>query len=283
MAQNHKLQDNPTPPGAKAPKREQSKDALQLTAAKGPGALPLFALGVNAWLTSVGWFLLSADVWLDDGPLAPFWRSSIVSGISLAPLALGVALAARARSERTYKAACWLLLCVFPTGLAAGLCLGTEELRERAHGAGSLLLCGLSLLAYGVAALQTCRAPLPILPARSHARRSEQNGGNEPRQRIRNVAAALILLGALAIALVAPLSSDWSQLQAAWGEAADAGSALSAVVAGAIAVSIVALDLGPLLKGQSLSRRSTRQRRNRIATLLFLSLFGGAVYLIIGL
>ena len=280
MAQNHKLQDNPSSARAKAPKREQSREALQLIAAKGPGALPLLALGFNAWLTGVGWFLLSTDVWL-DGQSGPVWHVVLVGVGSLLPLVIGVPLIARATAERWYKAACWLLLCVFPVGLAAALCLGSEESRERAHGAWSMLLAGLSLLAYGVAALQTCRAPLPILPARSHARRSERTPSPEPTQGARNVAAALIVCGALAIALIAPLSSSFPQLTAAWGEAADAGAALTAVVAGAIAVSIVSLDLGPLLKGQSLPRHGTRRQRNRIATMLFLSLLGGAVYLTI--
>lgn len=274
MAQNHRLQDNPSAPGAKAPKREQSGAALQLTAAKGPAALALFALGLNAWLSSVGWFWLSTDVSITGTALA---------GLSLAPLALGVPLATHARlasGERAYTAACWLLLCVFPVGLAAALCTDTEETRERVHGAGSMLLCGLSLIAYGVAALQTCRAPLPILPARSHARRSERATLPDPQRGPRVLGAALLLVGALAIALVAPLSSDFAQLRAAWGEAADAGSALTAVVGGAIAVSIIGLDLGPLLKGQAPPRRSTRQRRNRIASMLFLSALGAAVYLI---
>lgn len=272
MAQNHKLQDNPSTPGAKAPKRARNNEALQLSAAKGPGALPLLALGMNAWLTGVGWFLLSTDVSL---------RDALLASLSLLPLLIGAPLSARAGSERWYKVACWLLLCAFPVGLSAALCLGNEESRERAHGAWSMLLAGLSLLAYGVAALQTCRAPLPILPARSHARRSERTPAQEPAQGARNLAAAAMLIGAVAIALIAPLSGDFAQLTAAWGEAADAGSALTAVVAGAIAVSIISLDLGPLLKGQSLPRRSTRKQRNRIATMLFLTLLGGAVYLTI--
>jgi hypothetical protein len=279
MAQNHKLQDTPSSARAKAPKREQSREALQLIAAKGPGALPLAALGLNAWLTGVGWFLLSTDVWFDGEQSAPAWRGVLLAMLSLLPLAIGVPLAARATGERWHKVACWLLLCVFPAGLAAALCMGNEESRERAHGAWSMLLAGLSLLAYGVAALQTCRAPLPILPARSHARRSERTPSPEPTQGARDLAAAIILCGALAIALIAPLSGSFTQLTAAWGEAADAGAALTAVVAGAIAVSLVSLDLGPLLKGQSLPRRSTRRQRNRIATMLFLTLLGGAVYL----
>ena len=277
MAQNHKLQDNPSTPTAKAPKREQSRESLQLTAAKGLGSLPLLTLGLNAWLTGVGWFLLSTDVWLDGKPSASVWLASL----SLLPLLFGVPLAASASSERRYTAACWLLLCIYPAGLAAALCLGTEEARERAHSGLSMLLAGLSLLAYGVAALSTCRAPLPILPARSHARRSERTPSPEPVWSARNVAAAALMGGAPASARVAPFTDDSKVLTAAWGEAADAGAVLTAVVAGAIAVSIVSMDLGPLLKGQSLARRSTRRQRNRIATMLFLTLLGGVVYLTI--
>jgi hypothetical protein len=173
----------------------------------------------------------------------------------------------------------WLLLCVFPFSLAAALCLGSEATRERAHSPLSMLLAAASLLGYGAVALQACRTPLTLLPTRSHARRSERTSIPPANTGVLRLAAALLWVGAFAIALIAPLSSDYSALQHAWGDAADAGAAFTAVVAGSIAVTLLGMELGPLLKARRASHVSTRTRRNRIATMLFLTLCGGLVYL----
>jgi hypothetical protein len=242
---------------------------LQLTAAKGPGSLAIAALGLNAWAASVGWTLLSPDVSL---------TRALLASAGLLPLWLG-ALAARAKSDLWQLSARWLLLCVFPLSLSAALCLGDEAARERAHSAVSLLLAAISLLAYGAAALQACRAPLPILPTKSHARRSEPRLSSRRPSLSRIAAAAVLILGAFAIALIAPLSSDYALLETSWGEAADAGAALTAVVAGAIAVTLVGIELAPMLKPKPVVAIPWRRRRTRIVTMLFVAMFSGAVYL----
>jgi hypothetical protein len=212
------------------------------------------------------------------------WHTS-AAGFALAPLCLGALLHARARMgmgsarRRESDGARWLLLCVFPVALAAALCLGSEATREQAHSALSMLLAAASLLAYGAAALQACRTPLAILPTRSQARRSERGAPPLRESRLMRAAALSIWIGAFVIALVAPLSSDYASLQLAWGDAADAGAAFTAVVAGGIAVDLLSSELGPLLKARRGRHVSTRTRRNRIAVMLFLTLCGGLVYL----
>jgi hypothetical protein len=266
MAQNHIAQDNPSGSPAKA----LTDGASPLRAARGPSSLALFGLGTNAWLTCVGWVLISNDV--------SVWHTSAAS-FALVPLWAGAAWQARSGSERRSDAARWLLLCVFPVALAAALCLGTEAAREAAHSPLSMLLAAASLLAYGAAALQACRTPLAVLPTRSQARRSDRGAAPPPESVPMRAAALLLWMGAFAIALVAPLSSDYESLQLAWGDAADAGAAFTAVCAGGIAVSLLGMELGPLLKARRARHVSMRTRRNRIAVMLFLTLCGGLLYL----
>ena len=266
MAQNHNSQDSLTA----APAKALTESSSPLRAAGSPSSAALLGLGANAWLTCVGWVLISNDV--------SVWHMS-TAAFALAPLCAGALLHARTRPDARSDSARWLLLCVFPVSLAAALCLGSEAMRESAHSALSMLLAAASLLAYGAAALQACRTPLAILPTRSQARRSDR-GAAAPRQSATLRAAAwLMWIGAFAIALVAPLSSDYATLQLAWGEAADAGAAFTAVVAGGIGVTLLGVELGPLLKARRARHVSTRTRRNRIAVMLFLTLCGGLMYL----
>lgn len=266
MAQNHKLQDTPSP----APAKGMTESSSPLRAAGSPGSLALLGLGANAWLTCVGWVLISNDV--------SVWHASSAA-LALAPLCVGALLHARTAPDRLGSSARWLLLCVFPVSLAAALCLGTEASRENAHSALSMLLAAASLLAYGAAALQACRTPLALLPTRSQARRSDRGAPAPPDSKVLRAGAWLLWIGAFAIALVAPLSSDYGALQLAWGDAADAGAAFTAVVAGGIAVNLLGTELGPLLKARRARHVSTRTRRNRIAVMLFLTLCGGLMYL----
>ncbi|MEY4580562.1 MAG: hypothetical protein RL701_5265 [Pseudomonadota bacterium] len=252
-----------------------------VAAAQAPGAAALCVLGVNAWALSVGWTLLSPDVSL---------RHTLLASAALVVLAFGVFFNARATRMRGARSpldlsfwqvgARWSLLCVFPMSLSAALCLGNEAQRERAHSALSITLAAVALLAYGAAALQACRAPLPILPSRSHARRTELPKAADSQRVIKWLASGVLIVGALAIALIAPLSSSYAQLQAAWGEAADAGAVLTAVVAGAIAMTVVAVELAPLLRSQGAPRMPANKRNKRIAVMLLLTMLGGVTYLL---
>ena len=287
MAQDHKLQDTPSTPASEVVKQVPSGRAAMPSdpgetpaPARGPGTPALCALGVNAWALSVGWTLLSPDVSL---------RQRLIASAALTALAFGAFFNARATRVTNLRTqgpslwqvgARWSLLCVFPMSLSAALCLGSEAQRERAHSALSITLAAVALLAYGAAALQACRAPLPILPSKSHARRSELVTAPDAQRLIKWLASSVLILGALAIALIAPLSSDYAQLQAAWGDAADAGAALTAVVGGAIAMTLVAVELAPLLRSQSLPRVPANKRRARIAVMLLLTCLGGITYLL---
>ena len=272
MAQDHYLQDTPSTSSSKVSKQQRDSIEVPLSAAKGPGPAAVGLLGVNAWALSVGWTLLSTDVSM---------RRALLSSVGLLTLALGVWLRTRAQRDSWQTLARWCLLCVFPLTLSGALCLGSELERERAHSAVSMSWAALSVLAYCGVALQLCRVPLSVLPSKSHARRREVSKVADPHRLSKNLAAGCLMLGALAIAWIAPLSSDYAELEAAWGEAADAGAALTAVVAGAIAVTVVGVELGLLLRANVDPPISPRRRRIRIATMLLSAAFGGAVYLVV--
>jgi len=271
MAQDHKLQDTRSTSASKVAKQDRVRLASPPSAAKAPGPFALCALGVNAWALCGGWTLLAPDVSV---------HHALSASAGLVLLGLGALLRARAEHESWHMGARWLLLCAYPVSLSAALCLGSEASRERAHSAASMTWAAMSLLAYGTAALQACRVQLPVLPVKSHQRQRERTRRVEPMHMVRWVAAGCIVVGALAIALVAPLSSDYAQLEAAWGDAADAGATLTAVVAGAIAIALVGVELGPLMRAQRSPRLSPRGRPRRIAAMLFFAAIGGTVYVL---
>jgi hypothetical protein len=233
-------------------------------------SVALGLLGTNAWATTVGWTLLPADVRLSDAGLA---------ASALVWLVLGAMLHLRRDGELAQTAARWLLLCIFPVSLAAALCIGSEAIRERVHTPLSMLLCSLSLLAYGVVAVIACQAPLSLLSPVTHTQKRERPIAPRPRADFRTGVSVLMLSGALAIALFAPLMPDYTEVEAAWGDASSAGAALAAVVGGALGVSVIAVYLSALLHARAPERvYSARQRRQRIAGWLFLSLLGLVVY-----
>jgi hypothetical protein len=266
MAQDHRLHDSSSAREPIADRRTEHDPAAAISV----GPVGLSALGLNAWALSVGFPLLSADVSL-QGMLA----AASVLGL----LGLGALIKARGHPETAQHSARLLLLAAYPAGLAAALALGSEAGRERAHSPFSVVLAALSLLAYFVAALQACRPALPLLPAISRSRRSAHAPAADATRPLQRVAAALLLVGAGAIALVAPLLPEYAEVERSWAEAAGPGAVLSALVGGAIAASIVATQLGSLLKPRRrIAGDGLRQRQNKLASALFLALLGAVVY-----
>jgi heme A synthase len=255
MAQRHVIQDSADLSGSKALFRDELHPAIVL------------GLGVNVWVTHV----LLALVSYGATPL-----QHVVGACSLLCLLLGVATRMTKERESSRRAARWLLLCVYPALIALSLSLGSEQIRESAYTALSMPLCAASLLAYAAAAVVACRQQEQPLETESHAL-----NGREPiptPSQLRRFVIGLCLSGALAIAVIAPLSTDHAQLAEAWGDAADAGAVLSALAAAAIAVSVIVVHLGGALRKSEKPRETMRQRRQRIATLVFLTLLGFVTY-----
>jgi hypothetical protein len=261
MAQRHGFQDTADLSGPKA-----------LLDAETPVALVL-GLGVNVWITHVLLALVS-------GGASP--AQYAVGVFALLCLLLGVVArmsAALRDTERRETVARWILLGVFPGAIGLSLSLGDERVRESAHTALSMPLCAAALLAYGAAAVSACRKRPSLLEAEIHALNGREAEARP--KRLRRFVIGAVLLGSLAITVVAPLWPPYPQAAAAWGDAAEAGAVLTALVAMATAVSVIVVHLGSALRRSEARGETLRQRRNRFATLLFLTLLGFVTYWIV--
>jgi hypothetical protein len=255
MAQRHGIQDSADLSGSKAFSNGEPHPALVL------------GLGVNVWVTHVLLGLVSYGA----TPLQYF-----VGACSLLCLLLGVAARMTREGERWRRAVRWLLLCVFPALIGLSLSLGSEQIRETAYTALSMPLCAASLLAYVAAAVVACRQDERPLETQSHALNGRES--LPAPARLRRFVIGVCLCGAFVIAVIAPLIPRGPEVAEAWGDAAAAGAVLSALTAVAIAVSVVVVHLGSALRKSERPHETRRQRQQRLATLLFLTLLGFVTY-----
>lgn len=311
MAQHHADQDNPGASGTQStfgrsrrPKRADLEPhrthGLATTSARAAG-LVAWGLGLNAWVSSALFVLLANE---------PSLRAYAVGSLALVCLSLGVL--AHAYSQRlpsrwaelasgpgaplepsaapswrssldayALPAARWLLLGAYPASLGLSLTLGSERTRELAHGAFSMSLCAVALLSYVVSAVVACKAERSPMVIESHPLASAREPSPPNGVRLRRVVIAIVLCGAFAIAVIAPLTPPYPALAAAWGDAAEAGAALTALVATAIAVSTVAVHLGATLRRAEPRPDSARAHNQRIATLLLLTALGLITYFVV--
>jgi hypothetical protein len=261
MAQRHGFQDTAdlSPP-------------KELSEAETPAALVL-GLGVNVWITHVLLALVSG---------AATTAQYAVGGFALLCLLLGVAARMSAvlrDTERREAAARWILLGIYPGAIGLSLSLGDERARESAHSALSMPLCAAALLAYGAAAVSACRKRPNLLEAEIHALNGREADARP--KRLRQFVIGAVLFGSLAISVVAPLWPPYPQAAEAWGDATEAGAVLTALVAMATAVSVIVVHLGSALRRSEAHGETLRQRRNRFASLLFLTLLGFVTYWIV--
>ena len=308
MAQHHADQDTSGASGTQStfgrsrrPQRTehdpQRANGLAGASARSAG-LVAWGLGLNAWVSSALFVLLANE---------PSLAAYAVGSLALVCLSLGVL--AQGYSQRLPRrwaelasdpggplepsstpdkrsslgayalpAARWLLLGAYPASLGLSLTLGSERTRELAHGAFSMSLCAAALLAYVVAAVVACQAELRTIEIESHPLTSPREPSPPNGVQLRRALIAIVLCGAFAIAVVAPLTPSYPALAAAWGDAADAGAALSALVGTAIAVAVVAVYLGAALRRAETRPDNARTRRQRIATLLLLTALGLITY-----
>lgn len=255
MAQRHGFQDSADLSGSKALSSSEVHPAL------------VFGLGVNVWVTHVLLVLVSYGA----TPL-----QYVVGACSLLCLLLGVSARMTREGERVRRAVRWLLLCVYPALIGVSLSLGGEQLRETTYTALSMALCAASLLAYGAAAVVACRQEERPLETQSYPLNGRE--AIPAPARLRRFVTGVCLCGAFAIAVVAPLVPGGAEVAEAWGDAAEAGAVLCALTAVAIAVSVIVIHLGNALRRGDKPRETLRQRQQRIATLLFLTLLGFVTY-----
>lgn len=229
-------------------------------------ALGVAGLGAVAWLTCAGWptFVLGE-------PALGFATHAAVLGT----LALGVAAVLGAKA----LAARWLLLCGYPGALALAVARIPEAQLDVAHDPWSLSLAVLSLSSFAAGSVIATRPETSLLQVEL----SPLGRGHEPTVRARSLLRPLVLgvflVGAFAIAVIAPRIPSFREVDAAWRETSGAAAVLSAVVASALAVSVLALHMGSMLRSADAPPPpSAPERRLRVVTLLSVALLGGVVY-----
>jgi hypothetical protein len=239
--------------------------------------LAVLLLGLNPWVIGVLWPELTARGFRAAGLLGAL--------ACLLPLLLGgaaqPAFGNPLRLPHWVAGALWLA--IYPAALAAGIALRQDELAQQNLGPITLALLWLALCAYGAGAAQTCA---PIAPELSATRATL---GNEPwdapeveRRGLQHVIVGLCIVGAAAIAVIAPALGGLAALEAAWGEAARAGGVLTAVVAAALAVATIGVFLGSGLRSDSTLDAGRADAPLRAAWFLFLALLGAVTYLVVG-
>jgi hypothetical protein len=229
------------------------------------GGLHAWGVGLNAWLVLAAW------PWL----FTP--RPGVLPALA-AVLALGALTLGAWRLERHPETATHAWLVGFPVLLGASVAGLPSATRQAALGAGPVLLGVLGLWAHLATSLWALRRTRPVTPLR-HQPLPAAPGSSEPaRTPARALAAALLVCGALAVGVVAPLWGDPQQLAARWGDAADEGALLCAVVAAALGTATAGPFLAAVLRPRRTASAPRPDLALRVASLLLLALLGAATY-----
>lgn len=262
MAKHHTLQDTPSRAAAKAP-----GVAVPLARAQRVReAAVVFGLGASAWFACAGWPSLARP---DVGAGPAFHATALIT------LALGVFALFRG----ALPAARTLLLCAYPGALACAVARMPEAVLDTVHGPWTLGLAVLALGAHAAGSGIATRAGAVPLAVEVSPLEPSEHAAQRPHAWLFRLVLTMFGAGACAIAVIAPRTPSFREVEAAWSDAAGAAAVLTAVVACALAVSVLAVHLSSLLRRADAPPQPTApERRLRIATLLFVSLLGGVVY-----
>lgn len=233
------------------------------------GLLRIALLGLNAWAVAVFVPIL----------FEPRRTAGVLAAAALALLAGGVRGLARWPA-----AASWALLAAFPATLAAAVASLPPDADQPMQGTVSLALAAVSLIAFILVTARTCARPPSTRPETARPL-DEANG--EPVPASRQVAASHVFLagaavGAFALVAVAPTWGTRRALELAWNGAADEAAVLTAVLAGVVAVSTLALVVAPAMRRRRPPRPRTRQLQIRVTLLVTLALLGLYVHYLVG-
>lgn len=227
----------------------------------------VMVLGLNAWTVML---LLPMILASPRSATAILWLVP-----PLLPLTAGIAALPRSR-----PLSAWLLLGGFPIAVVAIMAALPALVVDSPFSTPGVALGALCLCAFGAAAALSAGRPRQLRetstrPLTSVAPTQEHTG----RRWVRRAVLFVTTAGAAALAWLAPAVGDRTGYQAAWGDTAREAATLTAVVGGALAVSIVALFVGPSLRASRTRPPSSRRVRRRVGWLLLSVAIGAAFYL----
>ena len=213
----------------------------------------VLVLGLQVWVIGCAWPLMDAA----RNPRAFEYGLALAALFMLCGGALVRAPSAAMPQRQWLRAGLWLL--GFPAALA-GACAVRPEHWNQVHYA-SLGLCTLwlTLCVYAATAAAVSSEPAERLQCTIHARGGED--AHIPREgaAMQRIWVALCVAGAIAITLIAPTLGGAAQLEREWGQSAATGGVLTAVVAGALGVTTLAVFLGQGLRDQRPMPRPPRR------------------------
>ena len=217
----------------------------------------VMVLGMNAWLVLAVLPMMLAE--LKTGA-AVLWSVLPLPALIAGVLVLG----------RSQLVAAYVLLGGFPTLLAALLAVLPRFVVQTPYSTVGLLLGAASLVAYGAAAVFAVSRPR-ALRVTTHRPLGSVAPIEEPGLVVwsRRTVLAVGAIGAIVLAVVAPVVGGMSAYEEVWGEAAPEASVLAAVVGGALGTCVIALFVGPALRTPRSPAPTRRQVRSRVTALLF--------------
>jgi hypothetical protein len=228
-----------------------------------PDLLRVGILGLNAW--AVGVLLPTFHVGLANG------LEGLAAVAPLGMLAAGVALLSRGSPH-----ARWVLLAGVPPALVISAALRNAALVDDAFDAISLSLAAISLLAYLAASAHAVARPALSKPAIAIPEA-------EPlaRRWLRRALLGLTSVGAFGAVVVAPAWATLRERRAAWGEAADAASVLTAVVAAVVTAFAVGSIVGPALRAERARPSAALSSRRRLAVAILFGTVAGIAWMVL--
>jgi hypothetical protein len=212
----------------------------------------MLALGINAWIVAV--LLPGAS---GDAPIA----DAILTALPLAALLVGLVAYHRAR-----ESALGLLGVGVPVLIASAVAGRSDPIASDHYGTGTVVIAALSVVAYVVAVAQVLGRPASM---RSTSETKLARGARaRPAARgLRALVVGTTGTVALLCAIAVPAMGTRVAAREVWGEAADEGRVIAAIVGGVIACVATAAIVGPSLRAE---RGSVA--RTDVATTVTLSL-----------
>jgi hypothetical protein len=235
----------------------------------------------SARLETAGVIALGANAWLVANvlPLAFAGPRSIAAvllvAIPIAALAAGVWLT----SVRPMLAE-WGLFGVFPTLLAAVSATLPAVTVQTPYSAVGGVLAAISLVAFGAGAAHALGRPLVLREAVQKPLGGIAPVDEEPKRRLlRRLLLGLGGVGALAIAMIAPLAGATEGYEAAFGEHASTAATLIVTLAGAIASAVLVFFVGPSLRSTRVAPPTRKIARRRFYGFMVSVVLGLLFYL----
>jgi hypothetical protein len=197
-------------------------------------SLRVGALGLSLWIVSVA------------VPLAEGGAHSIADIVlvvlPLAALGLGVRFFLRDRPEATP-----LLAIAVPTLIATAMAGRADPALAEHYGAPLVILSGVAMLAYVVAAAHALARPSMLRETRVSKLAAAADTSARARA-LRALVLGTTALAGLGLTIVAPALGSRATYVTSWGEAAEEGRVLVAIVAATVATLALTVIVGPALR-----------------------------------